>query len=174
MEQTDIIAQLGKNLNRNSALETLMQIDGTLESLNVYAYKNWIEGEVVDGPRIERYWVTVTLMYPRKLMPDPAGAERLINNGCKVYYAKDQLVTAAKLIEPEDVEQDAEDLNKRKAKKVTRDVWLITVEVPRHLLDTIETSRIKVDDIDLDTDAVESAYDDGMDDEEIISDEETQ
>ena len=23
---------------------------------NVYAYKNWINGEIVDGPDIERYW----------------------------------------------------------------------------------------------------------------------
>lgn len=171
MEQTDIIDQLGKNINRNSALETLMQIDGTLESLNVYAYKNWIEGEIVDGPRIERYWVTVTLMYPHKLMPDPTGAERLINNGCKVYFAKDKLITAAKLLEPEDIEVDQKDMNKRKSKKVERDVWLVTLEVPRHLLDVVETSRIKVEDMDLDTDAVESAYDDGMDDEELISDE---
>lgn len=171
MEQTDIIDQLGKNINRNSALETLMQFDGTLESLNVYAYQNWIEGEIVDGPRIERYWVTVTLMYPHKMMPDPEGAERLINNGCKVYYAKDKLITAAKLLEPEDVEVDQKDMNKRKAKKVERDVWLITVEIPRSLLDVIETSRIKVEDMELDTDAVEAAYDDGMDDEELISDE---
>ena len=56
MEQTDIIAQLGKNINRNSALETLMQIDGTLESLNIYAYENWLEGEIdVAG--------TITLVY---------------------------------------------------------------------------------------------------------------
>lgn len=172
MEQTDIIAQLGKNIKRNSALETLMQIDGVLESLNVYAYKNWIEGEIVDGPQIERYWVTVTLLYPYKMMPDPTGAERLIKNGCKVYYAKDTLTTAAKLIEPEDSEIDPERPNKRRAKKILRPVWLVTLEVPRGLIDTVESSRVKVDDMQFDSQSVEQAYDDNLgDDDEIISDE---
>ena len=171
MEQTDIIAQLGKNIKRNSALETLMQIDGVLESLNVYAYKNWIEGEIVDGPQIERYWVTVTLLYPHKMMPDPDGAERLINNGCKVYYGKDTLTTAAKLIEPEDSEIDPNDPNKRRAKKVLRPVLLVTLEVPRGLIDTVESSRVKVDDMQFDSESVEQAYDDNLgDDDEIISD----
>ena len=83
MDQTDIVSQLDNNINSNSALETLMQVDNVLERLNVYAYQNWIEGEVVEGPRIERYWVTVTLMYPRKLMPDPSGAERILDFGAK-------------------------------------------------------------------------------------------
>jgi len=171
MEQADIIAQLGKNIKRNSALETLMQIDGVLESLNVYAYKNWIEGEIVDGPQIERYWVTVTLLYPHKMMPDPSGAERLLKNGCKVFYTKDTLTTAAKLIEPEDVEIDPNDPNKRRAKKVQRPVWLVTLEVPRGLIDTVESSRVKVDDMQFDSESVEQAYDDNLgDDDEIISD----
>lgn len=148
-----------------------MQIDGVLESLNVYAYKNWIEGEIVDGPQIERYWVTVTLLYPHKMMPDPSGAERLLKNGCKVFYTKDTLTTAAKLIEPEDVEIDPNDPNKRRAKKVQRPVWLVTLEVPRGLIDTVESSRVKVDDMQFDSESVEQAYDDNLgDDDEIISD----
>jgi len=171
MEQTDIITQLGKNIKRNSALETLMQIDGVLESLNVYAYKNWIEGEIVDGPHIERYWVTVTLLYPHKMMPDPTGAERLLKNGCKVFYTKDTLTTAAKLIEPEDTEIDPNHPNKRRAKKVERPVWLVTLEVPRGLIDTVETSRVKVDDMQFDSQSVEQAYDENLgDDDAIISD----
>jgi len=171
MEQTDIITQLGKNIKRNSALETLMQIDGVLESLNVYAYKNWIEGEIVDGPHIERYWVTVTLLYPHKMMPDPTGAERLLNNGCKVFYTKDTLTTAAKLIEPEDTEIDPNHSNKRRAKKIERPVWLVTLEVPRGLIDTVETSRVKVDDMQFDSHSVEQAYDQNLgDDDAIISD----
>ena len=38
---------------------------------------NWFKGEIVEGPEIEKYWVTVTLMYPHKLMPTP-GAERIL------------------------------------------------------------------------------------------------
>ena len=37
--------------------------NSVLDNLNVYAYKNLLKGEAVEGPKIERYWVTVTLMY---------------------------------------------------------------------------------------------------------------
>ena len=35
-------------------------------------------------------------------MPDPTGAERILASGGKVYYAKDKLLTAAKLVTPTD------------------------------------------------------------------------
>jgi hypothetical protein len=48
---------------------------------------------------------------------------------------------------------------------------LVTLEVPRGLIDTVETSRVKVDDMQFDSDSVEQAYDDNLgDDDEIISD----
>ena len=172
MDQTDIVSQLDNNINSNSALETLMQVDNVLERLNVYAYQNWIEGEVVEGPRIERYWVTVTLMYPRKLMPDPSGAERILDFGGKVYYAKDKLITAAKLVDPEDrdVVDGADGLRpgQPRAKKVERPVWLVTLELPREAMDSMITAKNQIDDMSIDADAVENAYDDGLGDEDAI------
>ena len=170
MDQLDIIDQLDKNIKRDSALDILMQIDSVFDSLNVYAYKNWINGEIVDGPHIERYWVTVTLMYPHKMMPDPEGAMRIIKNGGKVYFAKDTLITAAKLKTPEDVDPEGDERrpNMPAAKKIERPIWLVTVVLPRQYMDSMTTSKVKVDDISLDTDAVEAAYDDGLGDDDAI------
>ncbi len=172
MDQRDILSQLDKNIKRGSALETLMQVDAVLDSLNVYVYKNWIEGEVVDGPHIERYWVTVTLMYPHKLMPDPEGAMRLIDNNCRVYYGKDTLVTAAKLIEPEDSDgrqgPDDDYPGAPKAKKIKRKVWMVTLEIPREYMDSITTGKIRIDDLSIDSEKVEQAYEDGMGEEDAI------
>lgn len=172
MDQTEIIKQLDKNINRGSSLDTLMQFDAVLDNLNVYAYKNWIEGEIVDGPHVERYWVTVTLLYPRKLMPDPDAAQRLIDNGCKVFYAKDTLITAAKLNTPDDREQmdgpDGQRPMQPRTKKLKRPVWLITVEMPRNYMDSITTGKIAIDDLSIDTEAVESAYDDNLGDDDAI------
>lgn len=173
MDQTDILDHLEGTVGRDSALETLMQVDNVLDRLNVYAYKNWIEGEVVDGPQIERYWVTVTLMYPYKLMPDPDGAVRILDFGGKVYYAKDTLVTAAKLVTPDDSEApdgaDGMRPGQARAKKVERPVWLVTLELPRDTMDAMEIAKQRVDDIDIDSDAVESAYDDGLGDDDLIN-----
>jgi len=170
MDQLDIIKQLDKNINRNSALDVLLQVDSVLDSLNIYAYKNWIEGEIVDGPHIERYWVTVTLMYPHKLMPDPAGAERILAKGGKVFFAKDELITAAKLVTPDDVadEPDERRPDMPAAKKIKRPVWLITLELPRNFLDSMTSDKVKIDDLSIDTQAVEDAYDDGLGDDDAL------
>ena len=155
MDQHDIISSLQQNINSNSALETLMQVDATLDRLNVYAYKNWIEGEIIDGPHIDRYWVTLTIMYPRKLMPDPDGAERIIKWGGKVFYAKEDLVTAAKLVTPDDKDipdtDDGPRPGQSRAKKVKRPIWLITLELPRETMDKVSTSEKRVDDMSIDT-----------------------
>jgi len=170
MDQLDIIKQLDKNINRNSALDVLLQVDSVLDSLNIYAYKNWIEGEIVDGPQIERYWVTVTLMYPHKLMPDPAGAERILAKGGKVFFAKDELITAAKLVTPDDVadEPDERRPDMPAAKKIKRPIWLITLELPRNFLDSMTSDKVKIDDLSIDTQAVEDAYDDGLGDDDAL------
>ena len=64
-----------------SVLHTLLDFEDVLERTNIYAYDNWSAGEIALGPDIDKYWVTVTLMYPHRLMPDPAGAERLLKIG---------------------------------------------------------------------------------------------
>lgn len=172
MDQNYIIDTLRNNVNRGSALDTLMDVERVLDNLNMYAYKNWIEGEIVEGPHIDRYWVTVTLMYPYKMMPDPEGSSRLINNGCKVFYAKDELVTAAKLIEPEDSEgtdgPDGRRPGQNRAKQLKRKIWLVTLEIPRKFMDGFADNQLSVDDMNIDTDAVEAAYDDGLGDDDAI------
>lgn len=170
MDQMDIMKTLESNVNRSSALDVLMQVDEYLDSLNVYAYPNWITGEIVDGPQIEKYWVTVTLMYPYKLMPDPAGAERIIASGGKVYFAKDNLKTAAKLVQPEDRSDlpDPRRPGQPAAKMISRPIWLVTLEVPRQFMDTMTIDKVGLDNAEVDTKQVEKAYDEGLGDEDAI------
>lgn len=153
MDQMDIMKALESNVSRKSALDVLMQVDEYLDTLNVYAYPNWFKGEIVEGPEIEKYWVTVTLMYPHKLMPDPTGAERILASGGKVYYAKDKLKTAAKLVTPED-SADVPDPRRPglpAAKMVERPVWLVTLEIPRTFLDEMTADRLNNETQDVDT-----------------------
>jgi len=168
MDQNYILDTLKANTSRDSALETLMDMERVLDTSNIYAYANWIEGEIVEGPHIDRYWATITLMYPRKLMPDPMGAERLITNGCKVYYAEEELVTAAKIKKPEDVAQvdgaDGKRPGQTRAKKVVKPIWLVTVVIPRKHMEDIETNKLRVDDQNINSDKVEqAAVDDNAD-----------
>mgnify|MGYP006114763773 CR=1 FL=1 len=172
MDQNNILDNLKANTGRDSALETLMDIERVLDTANIYTYKNWIEGEIVEGPRIDRYWVTITLMYPNKLMPDPEGALRLINNGCKVYFAEDVLITAAKLKTPDDSEGQDGAEGKRpgqtRAKKVSKPVWLVTLVMPRKYLDDVESSKLRVDDQDINSGSVQQAYTDEISDDSAL------
>ena len=96
-----------ENVNRINGNETLLdmllEFEKVLDDVGVYAYKNWMLGEVVEGPLLERYWFNVTLMYPRTEMPDPDAMRRLDKYGCKVQYVKEQIDIPVKVRGPEDL-----------------------------------------------------------------------
>ena len=84
----DIIDNTKNIYMTDSALESLMDFERVLDELDTYVFKNWIKGELVEGPIYEKYFVTCTFMWPHKLMPDPRGAERLLDYNCKVRFRK--------------------------------------------------------------------------------------
>lgn len=150
------------NIHRSpNVIDTLTEIDRVLDRMDVYAYENWIKGEIVDGPFIERHWVELTLMYPAKMMPNPDAAMRLIANGCKVKFGKDKLTTFAKVEGPNDLVTTKE--GERIPRLVTKTVWLVNLRMPISLIDVSEDVS-DVDDIDYDS--VETAYDEELDGEE--------
>jgi hypothetical protein len=168
MPKQDIIY---KNLdtihNSPNVVDTLVEIDRILDRMDVYAYENWIQGEIVDGPFVERHWVEMTLMYPVKMMPNPDAAMRLIKNGCKVTFGKETLETFAKVEKPEDVVTGAD--GQRVPRTVKKPVWLVTIRIPKSLLDVSEDVK---DTDDVDYDSVESAYEEELDGEHGLTDDE--
>ena len=173
MDQNYIIDTLKNNINRQSALDTLIDFERVLDNQNIYTYANWLDGEVVEGPHIEKYWVTVTLMYPYEKMPDPEAAKRLLKHDCKVYYAKDTLITAAKLKDPSDSEprdgMDGKRPGQHRAKKIEKPIWLITLEVPRKFMQEIATADLSIANDTLDGDSVNAAMDDGAGDNDATA-----
>jgi hypothetical protein len=131
----------------------------------MYAYKNWEYGEVIAGPDVSRYWITVTLMYPERLMPDPDAALRLIKHGARVFYKRDELVEPVKITKPEDLGDPDPKTGKRKPKKKKTKVWLVTIEMPRDFVDEFESSKVTINGIDIDMSDVDSAYDSDYDDQ---------
>ena len=64
----------------NSLLDMLLEFEKTLDSLDLYAFKNWMKGEILEGPSLKRHYVNVKLIYPYKDMPDPDGAKRYLQS----------------------------------------------------------------------------------------------
>ena len=44
-------------------LDMLMEFEKTLDELDLYAFKNWDQGEIFEGPEIGRHYVNVKLLY---------------------------------------------------------------------------------------------------------------
>lgn len=158
--------QLFKRLSDSTSLtDVLIQMEDFMDSLDLYVFKNWFEGEIVQGPDIRRYWVSMTLKYAYEDMPDPAGAERLLRHGVKVVYRK------AREEEPVEVET-AEDLQpNNKPKMVKNKIWLITIQIPRRFIEELDDSDLELhaDDDEIDVENVSDARDEDIDDEDAFT-----
>jgi hypothetical protein len=152
----------GIKKNRNT-LAILLEFEGVLDDLNIYAYENWIKGEVIRGPIISKYWVEVYLMYPEKYMPNPDATTRLIKHGCYVFYQKDTLTSNVKIKSQNDLINDVGRKGKRVPKEETHKVWVIKVVMPRHLLTDYNVTKISAMTDEIDLDDIVDAYDQGLD-----------
>ncbi len=109
-----------------SILDTLLEFERTLDNAELFAYKNWILGELVEGPIIGRYWYKTVWMYPYAIMPDPDGGLRLTKLGAKVNFQKGIFKKPIKVQGP----ADWVDPQTKRAKMVDHDIWLVTIELP--------------------------------------------
>ena len=163
--QDDINGNLDNILGNESVLDVLLEFEDMLDSIDIYAFKNWQFGEVVDGPKLGRYWVTVSLMYPYKMMPDPLGAERLTGYDCDVTYKKIKYTRPVKIKTQDDLEVNEQ--GKRVPKKISTPAWLVTIKMPRRYIDEDIFDAGSQDD-EFDQESVNDAYDQGMDSEAVL------
>jgi hypothetical protein len=98
----DIIENTKDIYMTDSAVVSLMDFERVLDELDVYAFANWKQGELVEGPTYEKYFITCTFMWPDKKMPDPTGGQRLLDYDCEVKFKKDVLLYPIKVKTPND------------------------------------------------------------------------
>ena len=126
--------------------------------LDLYVFKNWKDGELVEGPIYEKYFVTCTFMWPHKMMPDPTGGERLLNYDCEVYYKRDLLEYAVKVETPDDLESGT-----KMPKMEKKPIWLVTITMPKKLMQEIQQGSLELESATLDLEDIENAYEEGTD-----------
>lgn len=142
----------------DGAMSTLLDFERVLDEADLYAYKNWIVGELVEGPVIGRYSAKCIFMWPDKLMPNPKGALRLTNIGCKVTFGKGEIEVPVEV-------KDYDDFNPgtRYPKMHKRKVWFVQIEIPFELMDDIKEGSIDLADETIDLSEIEDAYDEDLD-----------
>jgi len=57
---------------------------------------------------------------------------------------------------------------------MTKDVWLVSITMPKALMNDIRTGSIEMEDQDIDLDELDAAYDEDLDKDAIQSDQEGQ
>lgn len=130
------ILEIIKNVNTiyttNSALSVLKDFERVLDEMDMYVYENWQDGELVEGPAVERHWITTKFMWPKHKMPDPMAAKRLLDYGCKVTYQQSHFVKPRKVKKPDDLRPGT-----KKGKLDRHPVWIVEIAMPKKLVDDI-------------------------------------
>ena len=147
------------------SLLSLLDFERVLDELDLYAFKNWAIGELVQGPDIGKYRVGCIFMWPEKLMPDPRGARRLLPFDCEVRYKKTNMKIPVKIEDPSDFRPGT-----HKAKIVEKKVWLVEIVMPKALMSDIRTGSVELEDQDIDLEDLDSAYEQDLDQQSFQTD----
>jgi hypothetical protein len=151
------------------SLLSLMDFERVLDELDLYAFKNWQLGELVQGPTIGRYTVSCIFLWPEKLMPDPRGGRRLLPFDCSVKYMKKMMKIPIKIEDPEDFQPGT-----HKARLIERPVWLVEIVMPKSLMNDIRTGSIELEGQNVDLDDLDASYEEDLDKQEFRNDDEQQ
>lgn len=147
------------------SLLTLLDFERVLDELDLYAFKNWQLGELVQGPEVGKYKVGCIFLWPEKLMPDPRGARRLLPFDCDVKFKKTTMQIPIKIEDPDDFIPGT-----HKARLIKKKVWLVEIVMPKSLMTDIRTGSVEMEDQVLDLEDLDSAYEEDLDKEEFKQD----
>lgn len=148
----DIIKNIDQIYDDNSSFQVLKDFERVLDSLDLYVYKNWEDGELASGPKIDRHWVTCSFMWPRDKMPDPSGGKRLLDYDCKITFEKTHLVKPRIIRKPDDIRPGTQ-----KGKLDRHPIWLVEIMMPKALIVDIFTGYQEQRDIDIEPAAEDGA-----------------
>ena len=156
----DIIENTKDIYTADSSLNTLLDFERVLDELDIYVFANWKQGELVEGPIYEKYFVTCTFMWPYKNMPDPRGGERLLDYGCEVRYKKDILEYPVKVKTPTDFKPGT-----KVPKMAKSPIWLVEIVMPKKLMQEIHRGSLELESDTIDAEDIEQAYETGADED---------
>jgi hypothetical protein len=142
----------------DGSMSTLLDYERVLDEADLYAFKNWKHGELVQGPDLGRYSAKCIFMWPYKLMPDPRGGVRLDKIGCKVAFGKGEIEVPVEV-------KDYDDFNPgtRYPKMHKRKVWFVEIVIPFELMNDIKEGSIDLAGQTIDLSEIEDAYDEDLD-----------
>jgi hypothetical protein len=148
-------------MTSDGSMSLLLDFERVLDEADLYAFENWISGELVQGPINNRYTVKCVFMYPYKLMPNPMGVKRLLVLGCNVEFSKSTIKVPIEVKNYEDFVQGT-----RYPKMQEKKVWFVSIEIPKELMNDVKEGSIDLAEKSIDLNEIDDAYDDDLDKEQ--------
>jgi hypothetical protein len=136
----DIIRNVQSLYAVGPTLSILKDFERVVDELDVYVFKNWEDGELLSGPVDSRHFVTCSFMWPADKMPDPAGGQRLLDRGCKVFYKRDELLKPRQIKSPEDYRPGT-----TKGKIDSHDIWVVEIRMPKELIGNFKHGKDEIE-----------------------------
>lgn len=154
MITTSYIYKNTKRLNDNSnSLDTVLECVDFLDRMGASSFKNWLNGELVAGPTISKFFVRTVFMFPEKLLPDPDFIERLQSMNCIVNLTKDSYQRV------EYVRNEITSSNPLTRHLVEHKVWLIEILIPQKYLALDGNTLFNIDGEDIEYEDLDVIYD---------------
>jgi len=158
----DLLDNTKDILLTGSAVSTLLDFERVLDELDLYAFANWKQGELVEGPVYEKYFVKCTFMWPYSKMPDPRGAARLSEYECEVNYREDLFEHPKSVKEPKDFKPGT-----KVPQLVKSPIWLVEIVMPKKLMQDIEQGALELESGTIDLEDIDQAYETGTDNDAV-------
>jgi hypothetical protein len=140
VDQIDIIKNIETIYGSNNSLSILKDFERVIDELDIYVFDNWLDGELVAGPKESRYFVECTFMWDKEQMPEPEGGKRLLEYGCRVQYAETTISYVRKIKKPEDIRPGT-----KKGKIDRKHVWMVKISMPKKLMADINRGHTNLD-----------------------------
>ena len=164
LEWVDIVNNVKGIMTSDGTMATLLDFERVLDEADLYAFKNWKMGELVDGPVISKYLVDCTFMWPDSMMPDPRGGRRLLTLGCKVKFKRTTVEVPIEIKEPMDYKPGT-----HYPKKTKKHVWLVNITMPKSLMNDIREGSVDIAEQTIDLEDLDDAYQKDYDKKELRS-----
>jgi hypothetical protein len=161
VDYTSIIDTIKGIFTSDGSMAVLLDFERVLDEADLYAYKNWELGELVQGPVVKRYTVGCMFMWPYKLMPDPRGSKRLLSVGCNLQWKKTKIRVPVEVEDYDDFQPGT-----RYPKMKEREIWLVYIEMPKELMDDIREGSVDLAGQEVDLNDLDEAYDDDLESED--------
>ena len=161
VDYVSIISTIKGIYTSNGSMSVLLDFERVLDEADLYAFRNWELGELVQGPVIKRYSVGCMFMWPYKLMPDPSGAKRLAKIGCRIQWKKTSIKVPVEIDDYDDYVPGT-----RYPKMQSKSVWLVYIEMPKEIMDDIREGSIDLAGQNIDLNELDNSYEDDLDEED--------